>query len=160
MTRWFQPAEGPEEDARIPALPAEFDGFPQQAVAHALCAQRIGEYEPAQMRALGLRPGAIDGNRAFDAAVPDGGPEAVPHRIQALQELRQLGRDLGLEVKPEVPGSAVIRRVQLGHAAYGPGNIAGDGEFAHSAKHRGTAPDERIALTLEAISELPKWPLI
>src|SRR5450759_159803 len=133
MTGWIQSLEGPEIDARISVLPAKADGFLHETIADPQAAQRVGEDEPAQMCALRVCAGCIDGNRSFDAPAPIRSPETIPRGVEAAQELRQFGGDLGFEVNTEIPGLTVISRMQLRHPAYGSRNITGDGDLVHVA---------------------------
>src|SRR3972149_4788684 len=137
MAGGFQSLKSPEKNAGILPLPAEIDRLPQQTVADALRAQRVGENEPAQRRAFRLSLGAIDGNRTFDTPAPDGSPEAIFRGIEAAQERGQFGCDLGFEIDTEIPGFAVIARVQLRHPAYGSRNVPGDGDLSHFARTPG-----------------------
>lgn len=116
VPRRVQIVEPPQVDAFLTPLVAEGQGGTQPPRARPRSARSIRSDEPAQVRAIVSVMRAVDGDRSFDGAAIDGKPESVAIGAVATAEIRELGRDLCLELDAEARRASVIVGVKLDNA--------------------------------------------
>ena len=117
----MQSLKGPEINPAVMARLAKVHRQVQQHRAHPGAAHFVRGDEPAQVRAVLVGMGAVNGQGAFHLAVLQHQPQGIALGVVALTKIGQLTRHLGLKWQAKPHQLAVVAGMEFGN----PANSAG-----------------------------------
>jgi hypothetical protein len=113
VPRSVKPFESPEIDTPEPLDRTMIERGREKATPNAASPRLVRGDEPPQMRTFSFRMGTVNRDRAFNASVCNGEPQAILTFDVSFAELRELASDLAFEVQAEASVPCVEMRMHF-----------------------------------------------